>query len=205
MFYFLYGQDTYRSRHKLNEIVEQYKTIHKSGLNLQYFEGENLTFDKFSDVLQQISMFDEKKLIVLSSVFSSQDFKEKFLKNSKNLLKSKDIVVFYEGNDVPEKDRLFKFLKKEAKSQKFQLLEGEKLKNWIRKELRNFGASIDEKGLNKLINYAGNDLWQLSNEIKKLVNLKEDKKIDGEDVELMVKPKIEADIFKTIDLSLIHI
>jgi len=199
MFYFLYGQDTYRSRHKLNEIVEQYKTIHKSGLNLQYFEGENLTFDKFSDVLQQISMFDEKKLIVLSSVFSSQDFKEKFLKNSKNLLKSKDIVVFYEGNDVPEKDRLFKFLKKEAKSQKFQLLEGEKLKNWIRKELRNFGASIDEKGLNKLINYAGNDLWQLSNEIKKLVNLKEDKKIDGEDVELMVKPKIEADIFKTID------
>ena len=199
MFYFLYGQDTYRSRQKLNEIAEQYKTIHKSGLNLQYFEGEDLTFDKFSDVLQQISMFDEKKLIVLCNVFSNQDFKEKFLKNSKNLLKSKDIIVFYEESDISEKDRLFKFLKKEAKSQEFKLLEGEKLKNWIRRELKSFGACINEEGLNKLINYTGNDLWQLSNEIKKLVNLKEDKKIDGDDVELMVKPKIESDIFKTID------
>ncbi|MDD2697104.1 MAG: DNA polymerase III subunit delta [Candidatus Pacebacteria bacterium] len=200
MLYFLYGQDTYRSRQKLNEVIGQYKTIHKSGLNLQYFEGEDLTFDKFSDAIQQISMFDEKKLIVVANTFANQDFKEKFLKNSKSFIKSKDIILFYEEKEVSEKDKLFKFLKKEAKSQEFQPLAREKLKNWIKKELMKFGAKgIDEEGLNKLIDYVGNDLWQISNEIKKLVNFKENKKINGEDVELLVKPKIEADIFRTID------
>jgi len=45
----------------------------------------------------------------------------------------------------------------------------------------------------------GNDLWQITNEIKKLVNYKNGQRIEIKDVELLVKPKIETDIFKTID------
>jgi len=39
----------------------------------------------------------------------------------------------------------------------------------------------------------------LSNEIKKLANYKNKEKIENKDIELLVKPKIESDIFKTID------
>jgi DNA polymerase-3 subunit delta len=39
----------------------------------------------------------------------------------------------------------------------------------------------------------------MNNEIKKLVSFKSKRRIEAEDVELLVKPKIEADIFKTID------
>jgi hypothetical protein len=42
MLIFLYGQDTHRSRQKLNEIIARYKKVHQSGLNLKYFEDKDL-------------------------------------------------------------------------------------------------------------------------------------------------------------------
>ncbi|MCX6759024.1 MAG: hypothetical protein NT012_00415 [Candidatus Nealsonbacteria bacterium] len=261
MILFLYGQDTYRARQKLKEIIEQYenpasgenldfagiKKIHKSGLNLIYLDGENLKFEDFRDIIQQTSMFDEKKLLILSNIFTNQDFKEKFLKNYKDFLKLKpstrvnlgaglvpyrnevsgtgDIILFYEENEISTKDRFFDFLKTKAKTQNFQPLGGEKLKSWIRQELFKLKTEIDSEAIDKLINFVGNDLWQMSNEIKKLVNYKkgpvsakassgtraaakgkeEDlysspkEKINVKDIELLVKPKIETAIFKTID------
>ena len=210
MILFLYGPDTYRSRQKLNEIIEHYKKIHKSGLNLKFFEGEELNFEDFKDEFQQTSMFKEKKLVVLTNFFSNLVFKERFLKEGKNFVNSADIILFYEKNPIPEKDSLFHFLIKNAKSQEFKLLAGQKLKNWVKKEFLNFGIEIKEEALEKLISFVGNDLWQMSNEIKKLVAYRTGHnqvttvtkvcpEIKREDVELLVKPKIETDIFQTID------
>jgi len=210
MILFLYGPDTYRSRQKLNEIIEHYKKIHKSGLNLKFFEGEELNFEDFKDEFQQTSMFKEKKLVVLTNFFSNLVFKERFLKEGKNFVNSADIILFYEKNPIPEKDSLFHFLIKNAKSQEFKLLAGQKLKNWVKKEFLNFGIEISQEALEKLISFVGNDLWQMSNEIKKLVAYRTGHnqvttvtkvcpEIKREDVELLVKPKIETDIFQTID------
>jgi len=69
MIIFLYGSDTYRSRQKLKEIIEEYKRRHQSGLNFIRinFDEKDLPADKagFSDLKQAVetvSMFDEKKL-----------------------------------------------------------------------------------------------------------------------------------------------
>ncbi len=235
MIFFLYGEDTYRSRQKLNEIIDNYKKIHKSGLNLKYFDGTLLNFEDFKDAIQQVSMFDEKKLMVLTNIFSNQDFKEKILKKIKEFLNLKDIIIFYEKG-VSEDKKFLEFLKKQTKSQEFQLLEGEKLKSWVKKEFSKYKTEISPEALDKLINFIGNDLWQMSNEIKKLVSYraprrqakrqasslsslslressmgeggkenevlvdyKKTEKIGTPDIELLVKPKIESDIFKTID------
>lgn len=214
MILFLYGPDTYRSRQKLNEIIEHYKKIHKSGLNLKYFDGQNLDFQDFENEIETISMFKEKKLIILENVFSHEGFKEEFLKKEEKFVNSDNIILIYEGGKVAENTSFFKFLKENSKSQEFKLLEGQRLKNWVRKEVGNYQTEIETKALDQLINFVGNDLWRITNEIKKLVSYKSGKKIEVKDVELLVRPKIETDIFKTIDaialknkkqaLSLIH-
>jgi DNA polymerase-3 subunit delta len=203
MIIFLYGADTYRLTQKLNEIIEKYKKTHKSGLNLKYFKGQNLDFQDFKDELQQTSMFKEKKLIVLKNIFSNVDFKKKFLEESKKFLDSKDIILISETNQISVRDFLFKSLKKRATCQEFKLLEGKRLEKWAKKEIEKRGVNIEPKALQQLINFVGNDLWQLSNEIKKLTSFKgkeKKSKISIEEVKLLVKPKIEANIFKTIDL-----
>jgi DNA polymerase-3 subunit delta len=199
MFILLHGQDSYRSRQKLKDVIEEYKKIHKSGLSLAYLDGENLKFEDFKDAIKQVSMFEEKKLLVLSNVFTNQDFKEKFLKNFKEFAGTKDTILFYENDKISGKDKFFNFLKSKAKTQDFSLLGGEKLKTWIKQEFLKFKAEISPEAVDKLIDIAGNDLWFLSNEIKKLVNYKKGERVNAADVVLLVDPKIETAIFKTID------
>lgn len=214
MIIFLYGQDTYRSREKLKEIIEHYRRVHKSGLNLKYFDHNNLSLETLKNEFQTTPMFKEKKLVVLENIFPNLKNEEKFLDLIKNLKNSENIIVIYEKEKPDSRFALVKFLKKYSKSQEFKLLEEEKLKSWVNREFAKFKTKINPGALDKLIYFVGNDLWQMNNEIKKLVSFKSRKKIEAEDVELLIKPKIEADIFKTIDaiaqknkkkaLSLIH-
>lgn len=215
MIILLFGKDTYRSLQKLNEIIERYKKIHQSGLNLKYFDlrgdynrpaasSSNITSGRpglqdFKNEIQSVSMFNEKKLLVLNNVFSNRTFKEDFLKNSKRFINSGDIILFYEQGEISATEKLLQFFKKHGKSQEFKPLEGQKLKNWIKKEFRKYGAGVDSETEEKLINLIGNDLWRFSNEIKKLATFKKGKKIETKDIELLVRPKIEVDIFKTVD------
>ena len=195
MIIFLYGKDTYRMREKMKEIVEHYKKIHQSGLNLKYLDD----FSDFEDNLKQTSMFKEKKLIIINDLFSNLEFKERFSKKKKDFLESEDIILIYQEKDFIKNDSLYKFLKKNIKSQEFELLKGQKLKNWARKEFEKHKTEIEPKALDLLIEYVGSDLWKMNNEILKLVNYKNRKIINKEDIEFLIRSKIETDIFKTID------
>jgi DNA polymerase-3 subunit delta len=197
MIIFLYGLDTYRSRQKLNEIIEHYKKIHKSGLNLIFLDLEEKNYKDFIENFQSVAIFKEKKLIVLKNASKNFDFKESFRKEIKKFANSKEIILFYEEEDL--KDDFFEKIKKNSKWQNFQILEGEKLKFWVKKEIKRFGAEIEENALKRLIEFVGPDLWRMENEIKKLVSFSQEKKIKLKDVEALVSPEIETDIFKTID------
>jgi len=199
MIIFLYGSDTYRSRRKLNEIIEEYKRIHKSGLNLKYFNGENLNFQDFINEIKSVSMFSEKKLVILTNTAKNEKFKGCFLAELKKFISSEDAILFYEEGKIPQGNSLTKIFKKAEKSQEFQPLGGQKLKSWAKKELSGYKTDISPEALEKLVEFAGNDLWQLSNEIKKLVNYKRNKKIESADVGLLVRSNEGNDIFKTIN------
>ena len=175
-------------------------------MGLNYFnvndlksEAENQIFSDFENRVNQVSMFEEKKLHVFLNIFSAKIFKEKFLEEISEYEKSKDVFLVYQDEKVDERDGLFKFFKKNAKCQEFKLLEDLPLKNWIKKEFEKRNANIEQKALDKFFDFIANDLWRAENEIKKLSAFKKGKTIKSEDIDLMVKPKIETDIFKTIE------
>lgn len=201
MTYFLYGQDTYRLKQKLAEIIEIYRQKNKNCFNLKFFEGDKLIYRDFQDEFQQMPMFKEKKLMVLKNALANTAFKELFLKNAKRFIESNDIVVFYEDKEPPAKDVLVKLLIKEGRSQEFSLLSGAKLKLWVNKEFAKFGVQADSRAIDKLLEFLGNDLWQISNEIKKIAAFKKNSStpLQVAEVAALIKPKIETDIFKTID------
>lgn len=199
MIIFLYGPDTYRSKRKLEEIIKHYQDVHKSGLNLRFFEGKNLSYEDFEGEFQQTPMFKEKKMLVFKNAFQNQELKDAFLEHGKRFVDSRDIIVFQEGSGISPKDAFLKFLIKNAKAQEFRYLEGVKLKNWAKKEFEKYKSEIQPEALWQIINYLGNDLWRLSNEIKKMAAFKKNRVIELEDINLLVKPEIETDIFITIE------
>lgn len=196
MILFLYGEDTFRMKEKLEEIIENYKKS-GSGLNLKFFDcGKNKNIFKIlKDELRQASMFGEKKMAVLINPFSESESFEK----EKTFASVQDIIVFYQEGEVKKSEPLFKFLEKNAKSQKFEFLSGQKLRNWIEEKFSNYKSKISGEAENLLMDFAGDDSWRLNNEIQKLALYKKDKEVEAKDVKILVKPKIETDIFKTID------
>ena len=60
-------------------------------------------------------------------------------------------------------------------------------------------STISPAAIEKLIVFVGNDLNLLSKEIEKLAAYREKGEISAKDVELLVKSKIDTDIFRTLD------
>jgi len=214
MIYFIYGEDSYRAKRKLEEIISGYKKVHKSGLNLIYIDAEEKGFKDFYSNLKITSMFSEKKLIILKKVLGVEKFQEDFLENIKTLDGIKDIIIIYEDCPPDERTKFFKALQKYAKCQEFNYLQPAMLKKWVAQEFSKNKVKINPDALDLLVNFVGGDLWKMANEISKLSSYKEDSIVKKGDVELLVKPNIENDIFKTIDalvsenkklaLSLLH-
>jgi DNA polymerase-3 subunit delta len=197
MIYFLYGVDSYRSKKKLEEIIDGYRKVHKSGLNLIYINADNLGFQELNSRINTISMFAEKKLVIIKDIFENEKFCEEFLENIKKLEEAKDIIVVYHEGEPDKRTKFFKKIEKETKSQEFSSLTPSQLIKWVAEEFAKRNTKISSVAQNVLINYVGNDLWRMSNEIEKLCAYK--KIIEKEDVELLVRSNTENEIFKTID------
>jgi len=198
MIILLYGEDTFRSRQKLLEIIKEYSAKHQTGLSLARFNEERLDFDEVKNKIEAVSMFDEKKLIVLENVFGNKDFQDDFLQCvKKNKLKENQdiiIVILHEG-----KLAVSRFKTKLSMLEEFAPLKGAALINWVKQEVVKNKAQINQGAINKLIVYIGNDLWRFSSEINKLANYKFNSVINEEDVDLLVKAKLDTNIFKTLD------
>ena len=197
MLYFLYGPDTYRLQQKAKEIEEQYLKVNQGVLNLEKFDAKDIIFTDFWEALCQRSMFIQKKLFFVENVFSVEKFVADFVKKVKDIVQSTDIVVILEKKEPHASNPLFKALLKQGQAQEFKKLDSRQLRDWIKKELARYKAVIEESAVNSLILFVGDDLWRLSNELRKLASYSKD--IREQDVKLLVKPKIETEIFRTID------
>ena len=201
MIIFLYGQDDFRSRLKLKEIIDQYQNVRHSGLNLFYIDFKENQFNDFKEKTETVSIFAKKKLIILSNLLTNQDLSRDVLDYfKKNGQKHKDdVFVFFEKDKFSIDNPLLSFLNKTAKVQEFKPLAGKLLYAWAEKEVKRLKSEIDPVALKRLISSFNNDLRRLSNEIKKLVVFKNRKKVEIQDVELLTELEIETNIFKTID------
>ncbi len=198
MLILLYGEDTFRSQQKLKEIIKEYQAKHQTGLNLMRFKEEDLDFSQVREKIEAVSMFNEKKLIILEDIFKNKDFKESFFDYiKKNKLKdSQDIIIaLHQIGKLAGAN----FKRQVSMFEEFKPLEGADLINWIKKELDKNKATISQGAIKKLAAYIGNDLWQLNNEINKLISYKNNQPINEEDIDLLVKAKMDVNIFKTID------
>lgn len=197
MLILLYGEDTFRSRGKLNEIIKEYQTKHKTGLNLIRFSESSLDFDKIKQSIGAVSMFDEKKLIILENILKNKDFQEKFFPYiKKNKLKDSQeiiLVIYQEGKIDAAIKRRVNLL------EEFKPLEGLDLVNWVKKEIAKHKVDINQMSLKKLVAYVGNDLWQMNSEIGKLISYRAGGSISEEDIDLLVRSKVDLNIFKTLD------
>ncbi len=209
MIIFLYGADTYRSSQKLNEIKDKFiKEVDASGLNLSVLNGAKLKFEKFNQQVKASPFLARKRMVIIKNLISenkSKDIQKEIVELLNHEEKNPDqanIIVFWEEASHSKsrgKNALWDRLSKEKLAQEFKLLTATQLNNWLIKEIQKRGAKLEKTVLPLLAATVGNDLWQMSNEIDKLINFCQDKIITGQNIENLVKAKYDDDIFKLVD------
>lgn len=195
MLIFLHGEDTFRSSLKIQEIKEKYSKT--QGHNLRVFDCSILESSVLKEELGAVSLFRDKKLLILRDLFSNKGLQDFLLEQKDALLKTDDVFVFWEQGPFKKSSRLFKFLSEHAKVQEFSLLSDASLHQWAQREFQKYSANIETKALDLLLQSTGNDLWRLSNEIQKLAAFSSSLSLT--DVQSMVVRESETDIFATID------
>src|SRR3989338_5501412 len=101
MFYLLHGQDIYRSKEKLNELVAHFKTK-VSDLGFFRIEGENFSEAEFKELLKGKTLFEKKYVVVCERVLENKEASNFILDNSDDLAKTDNMFLFLE-EEVDEK------------------------------------------------------------------------------------------------------
>jgi DNA polymerase III subunit delta len=198
MIIFLYGQDNFRSRLKLNELREKYlREVDKLGSGLKIIDGAKANFSEIAAAISPSSLLSKKRLIIIEDIFINKDklIFEKLSGYFKNKNHEDNIVIFWESNikikkiknapapmllDSSGKEKpllkkqaeLFKFLSGQKYAYSFNLLSNTELANWVKKETVSRGGKISAKAAEALVGLVGSDGWQINNELDKLVSYK---------------------------------
>lgn len=220
MIIFLYGQDTFRSRRKLNELTAKFKhDVDPGGTNIAVINGEKADLGKLNEAIASASLLAKKRLVVIENLFANKidALPGQFLEQLKKHQEGPDsnIIIIWSEIGAKEalnkaKTELFKFLSKQKYAQEFKILSNTETAVWIKKEVEARGGKIANAAAVELAVLTGCDLWQINNEIDKLVNLKagqklrlgtveQDFKIEVVDVDDLVAGVFDERIFALTD------
>ncbi|MBI2063747.1 MAG: DNA polymerase III subunit delta [Candidatus Yanofskybacteria bacterium] len=205
MIIFLFGRDSYRLKQNLENIVEEYKKKY-SGLALSILDlNESGGLAQLEDAIKTVSFFDEKRLIVLKNTFHQAEKVAGLIKAWDLVNDKQRILVFDENADdmslAKQNKELLAILTAQPNVIKYlEPLEGKHLENWVAREFKSAGVEVDPAAIKKLVSYVGQDSWRLSQEIIKLANYSGNSRpIMSEDVDLLVRPKEDFNIFQIVD------
>lgn len=205
MIIFLFGEDSYRSSQKLAEIKQNFKEkTDPSGINIAIFDGADFDLEKFSAAASQTGFLAAKRLIIVKNLLLDKPDKtliEQLTENFSAWENSENIIVFYEGGAIDKTlklTKLFKLLLK-SKSQEFAPLDNRELTTWVLNHVKEQGGKIGTAAVELLISAVGNNLWQLTNELDKLLAYKNNGTVAEADIKLFVIAKITEDVFGLTD------
>lgn len=198
MLIFLYGQDSFRSRLKLNELKDKYlREVDPTGSGLNIIDGSKASFGDIAQAVSPSSLLAKKRLVVVENIFSNKEAAifDKLGQYFEKQAASDNIVIFWEtslkikkvknqpvamlidaaGREKPLAKKAagwFKFLARQKYVFNFNLLNNAELADWTRKQVEARGGKISAAAASQLVGLVGQDGWQLNNEIDKLISYK---------------------------------
>ena len=212
MIIFLYGEDTYRSRQKLNELRLKFiKDVDAQGGNIKQINAESAGLNEINEAFSASSLFVSRQMVIIENVLKSKQLQKPLLE----MLEKKEtdnIIIFYDehNGDKLGANKFFKFLLKQKFVQRFKKLSNIETASWIKKTVLERGGKISLRASGCFTGLVGSDLWQISNEIDKLISYKKSQtqelienagqaEINDKDITEMVRGKFDENIFALTD------
>ena len=193
------GEDSFSAFEKAQ--LWKKKFLEKYGdLNCLSFYGEDLTASEFQTALEAYPFLSEKKLVIVQDFLDQGNSDQQ--KEVADLLENIPeycVVAFYEHKKPDARTVLFKRLTKMGQVENFELKSGVTLTRWIKERFSKKSVRIGEREAVMIGDLVGNNLWNVANEIDKLLLYSAGRSIDVEMIEKVVSVNLSSSIFKLTD------
>ncbi len=197
--YLFHGEDSYTSGKKALHWREEFEKKY-GDLNTEILEGETLTAGGFMEAVNTLPFLSEKKFIMVGNAFAHAPAEElRLIAEKLEEVPDHCVVVFIERNKADQRTLLFKTLKKHGQVMDFSPPDEHHLVGWIVSETQKKGGVISSRTAGHLAQTVGPDLWQMSQEIEKLIINTNGREITINDVNTLASPNIETTIFILTD------
>lgn len=198
MIYLLYGEEDYLINEEINKIIKKEKL---DSLSIIHYDLEIDSIKNIIDDCQTISLFEEKKIVVINNcnyfnrVKNNEDDANTLLEYINHYNPDTILIIISHNISIDNTKKITKKLKDVGKIVELNEVNPH---NYLKRIFKDYKISSDD--INLLIERVGNDISILSKEAEKLMSYKYDEKeITKEDILECATFNIDTDIFKFID------
>lgn len=198
--FLLKGEDSFLKKKNLNRIKSKYKNNKFDWENVEnYFADE----DNISNITQVASLFPSQNKFKVSVIRNIDKLpikkQEEFLWFLENL-PSQSVVILITSED----DENNKFIKKIGKVNGLKkidcnLLKGRRLSQWVKRRVQEKGKKISSSAISLLLERSESNLFNLENELEKLVIYTKKDTIETEEIALLISKNVHYHVFNLID------
>lgn len=206
MLIYIYGEDTFSSRHYLKQQVERFKKERDpQGMNVVFLDGQKEESSRLWNEITSAPFLAEKRMVVIQNILSTKDTDvlESFVRGIKeNKIPEKNVVIIWQGEPIGKTKiagELGKTLAKEKWAKEFVPLVGAAMSGWIKTEINNRGGTIGTSALSYLVQNVGQDMWYANTLVDQLVAYANGKEISLAEVQLFLEEKSDDNIFNMVD------
>lgn len=218
MIIFIYGQNTFASQQKLQDLKNKFiDSVDNGAESIKIIDGASTSISEISQAVGSSSLFSSKRLVIVKNISANKD--KAIFKNLRDYLKTlevkddkknENIIIFIDDHSGDKMGRnvLWRYLLKQQFVQNFVLFNIPQTNQWIKKRCMELKAVCTPAQISK-ISGAFSDLWQIDNELKKIIHYKRglnhaiDKNdkilIEDSDLGHMSSAKVDENIFALTD------
>ena len=168
----------------------------EAGFNLTVFYGKDANWSDVVNACMRYPMFAEKQVVLLKEAQQMKDI-DKLDPYIEKPLSSTIFVVSYKEKTLDKRTKLYKTIKKDGEIFTSEKVKDYKMVEWVTDYTTQQGFKMDQKAVILLVDFVGNDLSRITNEIEKItVNLGKRNTITEDDIEKYVGVSKEYNAFE---------
>ncbi|AMC10368.1 DNA polymerase III subunit delta [Lutibacter profundi] len=167
--YFLMGEEPYYID-KISEFIENnVLTEEEKGFNQMVLYGRDVTIEEIIDNAKRFPMMAERQVVIVKEAQDLSRTIEKLVSYVENPQPSTILVICYKYKTIDKRKKLYKAIQKNGLVYESKKLYENQVADWIRRVLSGKKYQIESKATLMLVEFLGNNLSKISNELNKLM------------------------------------
>jgi DNA polymerase-3 subunit delta len=185
--YFLMGEEAYYIDALSKFIEDNVLSEEEKGFNQTVFYGRDVKIEDIVSTAKRFPMMAERQVVIVKEAQDLSRTIENLVSYVENPQPTTVLVLCYKYKKLDKRKKIYKAIAKNGVIFESKRLYDNQIPDWIRRVLAGKGYTISPKASQMLVEFLGNDLGKINNELEKLqLIVKPEEQISAQIIEVNI-------------------